>query len=108
MRRRNIDDDEALRKLFADGLPEPEDNPWFTRRVLNRLPAKRPIASRVVTVLSVVAAIAVLIGCWCDSWRSVMDSGVVTIDTLVLFCALGLTTVSLAVAPLWTRMMRAV
>ncbi|MCM1518057.1 MAG: hypothetical protein NC117_05385 [Pseudoflavonifractor sp.] len=101
-------DDERLRLLLKSELPQAEENRWFTNRVLNRLPPKSRVASRVVTALSVIAAVVVLVVCLLDSCRSVADSGVVTVDNLILFSALGLATVSLVVAPLWSRLVRAV
>lgn len=32
--------DDALRKLFAESLPEAPKDEWFTRKVMNRLPDK--------------------------------------------------------------------
>jgi len=40
MKKHNQDDD-ALRQRFHKEARRPDDNPWFTHRVLNRLPERR-------------------------------------------------------------------
>lgn len=35
------DEDKILGKIFKENLPEAPENPWFVRKVMNRLPQKR-------------------------------------------------------------------
>ena len=40
----NNDTDRRLRQLLRSDLPDVNENPWFTRRVVNRLPPQSAIA----------------------------------------------------------------
>lgn len=62
-----IDDfkaDGQLKELFASDLPKANENPWFTSRVMNRLP-ERAVDGRTVVwqwVCYIMSAVALVVG----------------------------------------------
>ena len=57
--------DDKLRALLHDRLPQAPRNPWFVRKVMNRLPAKdSPAYSRIEYITYIIAIIAVIAGWW--------------------------------------------
>lgn len=98
--------DARLGELLKETLPTPQRDPWFTRRVLNRLPDRPSRASRWVTALSVAAALAVLAFYWRDLFVTVASCRVVTIGMLALYTLLGAVTVSVVAAIVWPRLSR--
>ena len=54
--------DNALRALLKERLPRPAADPWFTRRVLNRLPERRRrLAAGIEIWVCAIAALVVLV-----------------------------------------------
>ena len=86
------EEDKKLAQVLKQGAHDPGENPWFTRRVLNKLPEKRPRGSWATTVLYAIALVACAL-CWLMLWRG-QDPGVITVrDVLyhVLMCSVTLT-----------------
>lgn len=100
--------DARLGVLLKESLPSPRRDPWFTRRVLNRLPDRPSRASRWVTALSVIAAVGVLAFYWRDFFLSLATCRVLTVGSLALYMTLGAVTVSVAAALMWPRLSRSV
>ena len=69
--------DKKLAQVLKQGAHDPGENPWFTRRVLNKLPEKRSQGSLVTTILYAIAFVACVI-CWLMLWRG-QDWGAVTV-----------------------------
>lgn len=57
----NISDDQ-LRSLLKKASMEAPENPWFTRKVLNRLPEKRRTHNWILWCVYVVVAVACSVG----------------------------------------------
>lgn len=74
-------EDKKLAQMLKQGAHDPGENPWFTRRVLNKLPARQPRGSWVMTVVYAVALIACVVS-WMLMWR-VQDFGVITVRDVV-------------------------
>lgn len=49
--------DKALREMLHTGLPQRMPSPWFTRKVLNRLPRRRYAAAAVIEYVLYIAGI---------------------------------------------------
>lgn len=73
--------DEQLRSLLRESVTKAGHNPWFTRRVLNRLPARRERGSA-WAVLLYAAALVVCVGLWWYMLSSA-DIMVITLGDLV-------------------------
>ena len=71
------EDDEKLAQILKQGALDPGDNPWFTRRVLNKLPEKRPRGTWATTIIYAVALVACVL-CWLMMWRG-QNWGAVTV-----------------------------
>ena len=50
------EEDKKLAQVLKQGAHDPGENPWFTRRVLNKLPEKQPRGSWATTVIYAIAA----------------------------------------------------
>lgn len=100
--------DEKLRTLIAKKLPRAKENEWFTRKVQNRLPARRSgirSASFIVKALGYAAAAGVCIGMWV--WLY-MDTAGATISVIncVRYVLLSLVTVGLAALAAYHAVLR--
>lgn len=101
MKRDNISDNDAeLRRMIRQELPAASNDPLFTRKVMNRLPEKRPSLVSWIERLGFLLAAVVLVVLWMLFGREVVSSGALTFTDLLIygsFLALGL---SLAVGML--------
>lgn len=96
--------DDRLKALFDKKLPEAGENPWFTPRVMNRLPRRNRWASGSILqwVCYALGAVALIIGIY-FSGHTVVVSGfnlfsittLLTISLLVTVCGAILTFPSL-------------
>lgn len=93
------EEDKKLASVLKQGAHDPGENPWFTRRVLNKLPERKPQASWLSVVLYAVALVACVL-CWLMMWHG-QDWGAVTVRDLLYNAMMG--TVTLAV--LWQEVM---
>lgn len=88
------EEDKKLALVLKQGAHDPGENPWFTRRVLNKLPEKRPQGSWSTTVVYAIALVACAL-CWLMMWRG-QDWGAVTVrDVLYNFMMGGVTLIVL-------------
>ena len=86
------EEDQKLAQVLKQAAHDPGENPWFTRRVLNKLPEKQTRGSWATVVLYAIALVACAL-CWLMMWRG-QDWGAVTVrDVLynVMMCAATLT-----------------
>lgn len=95
--KRNTDDIEFA-NLLKQNTPEASQNPWFTRKVMNRLPEKsQPTfvwGSILVSILCVLATVA--------AWYiffSKHSLNVVTVRDIVTFAFMACTTLAFALIP---------
>ena len=75
-------------------LPAAPANPWFTRKVMNRLPAKGPHIYSWIEYTAYAIALVALIVFWCIFYNDIKESGKLTIDdikTCVVMAALSIT-----------------
>lgn len=91
----DIATDKVISELLNKELPDVSENPWFTRRVMNRLPERSRWASGSIWQLICYAlgAIAMLMGIWFSGYM-VVDYGIsfssltslLTISFLLTIC----------------------
>lgn len=81
-------DDNKLKQLLKEQSHKPGDNPWFTPRVLNKLPARQR-STRWVTALTNILAVIACIAAWTLMLRN-GDFTVITVrDILYFICLVG-------------------
>ena len=77
---RNSDNDK-LKNLLKEGAWQAPDNPWFTKRLLNRLPERHASRGKAIWIVVCVAALA---GCMAG-WRLFSEQVVDDTTTITLF-----------------------
>ena len=95
MTKRPIDndpDDRQLRKLLQAGSHTPGENPWFTRRVLNRLPESSGRVNLLIVAVYLVALVICFL-CWRNLMRE-LDFFVITVRDVSHFVALAAVTLA--------------
>ena len=84
--------DREIREMFHKELPKAPENPWFVKKILNRLP--EPMAwtpmSVCVTLFYILGALAMVSG-WIYAVTDTINNGL-TSTTLMLAIALPVTT----------------
>ena len=78
----NTLDDRQLSQLMKKELPAAPANPWFTRKVMNRLPAKGPHIYSWIEYTAYAIALVALIVFWCIFYNDIKESGKLTIDDM--------------------------
>ena len=86
------EEDKKLAQVLKQGAHDPGENPWFTPRVLNKLPEKRPRGSWATTVLYAIALLACIV-CWLMMWRG-QDWGAITVRDIVYNMMMGVATLA--------------
>ena len=86
------EEDKKLAQILKQGAHDPGENPWFTRRVLNKLPEKQARGSWATTVVYAIALVVWAI-CWLMMWRS-QDWGAVTVRDVLYNFMMGAVTVT--------------
>ncbi len=109
-RNTNINDhtlsDARLKELFKKELPQAPRNPWFVRKVINRLPEKEtPTGSRIESMSYLIAVIA-LIAAWCKFAIGVSAAGVFTGGDLIRLLLTGAVSTIIALSYLAPRVRR--
>lgn len=87
-------DDKKLAQVLKQGAHDPGENPWFTRRVLNKLPEQKPKTSGswATTVIYAIALIACAV-CWLMMLRG-QNWGAVTVRDLLYNAMMGVVTLT--------------
>ncbi len=93
------EEDKKLAQALKQGAHDPGDNPWFTKRVLNKLPEKHSHGSWTSMVLYAIALVACVV-CWVMMWRG-QDLGTVTVRDLLYNALMGVVTLTV----LWQEVM---
>lgn len=84
-----MNDNEArLRELFKTNLPEAPRSPWFTRKVLNRLPERSVSRYRWIENAAYIVAAILLTIFWIVAIVSVDNAGKFTGNDLITFASL--------------------
>ena len=86
------EEDERLAQVLKQGAHDPGENPWFTRRVLNKLPEKAPRGSWVTTVVYAIALVACVL-CWLMMWRG-QDMMAITVRDVLYNVMMGVATIT--------------
>ena len=74
-------EDKKLAQVLKQGAHDPGENPWFTRRVLNKLPEKQSRGSWATPVVYAIALVACVI-CWLVMLRG-QDWAAITVRDLL-------------------------
>ncbi len=93
------EEDKKLAQVLKQGAHDPGENPWFTKRVLNKLPGKHSHGSWTSMVLYAIALVACVV-CWVMMWRG-QDLGTVTVRDLLYNALMGVVTLTV----LWQEVM---
>lgn len=80
-------EDMEFMQMLKDNTPETAENPWFTRKVMNRLPQKRSHASFWVSVIGYSFCALLGIFGWC-SYFTHLDTNVITKGDALTFLAM--------------------
>jgi len=80
--------DEQLSQLLKNNIPRRLPAPWFTRKVLNRLPPRSILALSIVEYLAYTAAIAVCSVYLYGMVDKATDDGSMTVNALVTMIGL--------------------
>ena len=75
------EEDKKLAAMLKQGAHDPGENPWFTRRVLNRLPERRSRGSWLTMVIFAIALVACVLG-WLMMLRG-QDFAVITVRDIL-------------------------
>ncbi len=86
------EEDKKLAQMLKQGAHDPGENPWFTRRVLNKLPEKQPHGSWATTVVYAIALVACVI-IWLMMWRG-QDWGAITVRDILYNVIMGVVTLT--------------
>lgn len=87
--------EQSLAERLKATSARPTTNPWFTRRVLNRLPEKRAQGAGLMGTLCYILMIIVC----ATGWTMVVlhkSSGVVTVGDITFAVTLGIITIGIA------------
>ena len=85
-------EDNKLAQVLKQGAHDPGENPWFTPRVLNKLPEKRSHGSWATTVVYSIALVACAL-CWLMMWRG-QDWAAFTVRDMLYNVMMGGVTVT--------------
>lgn len=93
----NTLDDRQLSQLMKEKLPAAPANPWFTRKVMNRLPAKDPHIYSWIEYTTYAIALVALIVFWCIFYNDIKESGKLTIDDIKTYVVMAALSVVLCI-----------
>ncbi len=92
----NYKHDSRIREIFQKQLPQAPSSPWFTRKVMNRLPEKKAPACSWIEYAAYIVASLLLIAFWGMFCAGVKASGVITGGDIINLMALAAVTIVLA------------
>jgi len=95
-----IEKDKELEQLLKQQALQPGDNPWFTSRVLNKLPSRASHRRSWMPALLLLLAIVVCVICWLGLIRH-QDFTVITVRDLLTFVMM----VAASLVVLWHSIM---
>ena len=84
------DEDKKLAQVLKQAAHDPGENEWFTRRVLNKLPERKPRGSWATTVACAIALAACVV-CWLLMCRN-QDWDAITVRDLLYHATMGTVT----------------
>lgn len=77
-----------FKELFREELPQAPRNPWFVKKVLNRLPDKSPKAYTWVEYLSYILSAAGLVAAWLMLLHKVDTKDVIEMSDIMGFAVI--------------------
>jgi presenilin-like A22 family membrane protease len=83
----NFDDNE-LKHLFNEQLPQAPKDKWFTRKVMNRLPPKEPATSSLIENISYIIAAIVVAVAYIFLILNITKSGTIKVSDIIVFISL--------------------
>ena len=99
--------DKRLRETFDAKLPQAPNNPWFTRKVINRLPYKRKNRAAIIEYAGFALAAIALIAFWITSISTLLNSTFITVNDLATFAILTAMTIMLFIGFIHSIIQRA-
>ena len=81
------EEDKRLAQVLKQGAHDPGENPWFTRRLLNKLPERGEHGSWSTALIYAIALVACVL-CWMMMWRG-QDWGAVTVRDVLYNVMMG-------------------
>ena len=87
------EEDKKLAQVLKQGAHDPGENPWFTRRVLNKLPQKHEKGTSWSSVIIYAVALIACVLCWLMMWRG-QDLGVITVRDVLYNVMMGCVTLA--------------
>lgn len=97
--------EQKLAEMMRQQAYEPGDNPWFTPRVMNKLPEKR---ARKRSVLAIVCYLAALVVCGLSwAWWANGSFNVITVGDIIYLASLAAITAIVCLSPVVALMRRA-
>ena len=81
-------EDIEFANLLKERTPKLEQNPWFTRKVINRLPDKENAQPVWIYTIEICAAVVVLVAAWAF-YLSNVSLYVVTVRDIITFISMA-------------------
>ena len=81
-------EDIEFANLLKERTPKVEQNPWFTRKVINRLPDKENAQPVWIYTIALCAAVVVLVAAWAF-YLSNVSLYVVTVRDIITFISMA-------------------
>ena len=97
--------EQKLAEMMRQQAYEPGDNPWFTPRVMNKLPEKRRKPHSVLAIVCYLAALVVCVLSW--AWWASGSFNVITVGDIIYIASLAAITALVCLSPLVALMRRA-
>lgn len=99
-------EDKRLKEIFKRDLPAAPENPWFVRKVMNRLPARTSNVASIIEYAGFIVAGVILAFYWYMLVTDAESSDVITVKDIIYYCILTAMTFSLAIGFLFSQLRR--
>lgn len=96
--------DNNIKKILHDSLPNAPESPWFTRKVLNRLPERKSNRGAIIEYCGFLIGAIALIVMWIKIFSTNDATTPVTIGDLINYISLVALTLSLIIGFLTTQL----
>lgn len=90
-------DDSPLREIIKRDLPEASHNPWFTKKVMNRLPQRKNNTASVIEHAGFIIAAIILGLYWCMLVSNTAQSDAIVMKDIIHYVILVTMTFCLAI-----------
>lgn len=96
--------DNNIKKILHDSLPNTPESPWFTRKVLNRLPERKSNRGAIIEYCGFLIGAVVLLYMWIEMLSSNDATTHITIGDVINYISLVVLTISLIIGFLTTQL----